>query len=87
MKIIKISAVWCSSCLVMQKVWESVKQEFPKLEWKDLDVDFDPESQEYQVGNMLPVLILENENKEINRLVGEKTKEEVVEWLKQNSTF
>lgn len=84
MKIIQISAIWCSSCLVMQKTWDSIKRKFPDIEWTIYDLDFDEEAKEYQVGNKIPVLILEQNGIEKSRLIGEKSESEVVEWLKQN---
>lgn len=85
MKVIEISAIWCSSCLVMQKTWNAVKHKFSDIEWISYDLDFDEEAKEYQVGNQIPILILEQNGKEKSRLIGEKNESEVVEWLNQNS--
>ena len=85
MKIIQISAIWCSSCLVMQKIWDSCKCEFSNIEWIKYDLDFEEEEvKRYQVGEKLPVLIFEKDGIEVSRLVGEKTKEEVQSWIKEN---
>ena len=84
MKIIGISAIWCSSCLIMKKVWTKAKQKYPNLEWVEYDLDFDPEATSYQVEDKLPVLILEQNGLEQSRVVGEKTIEEVFVWLSQN---
>lgn len=84
MKVIQISAIWCSSCLVMKKVWDECKKIYKEIEWESLDIDFDSEASKYQVGEKLPVLIFEKEKRECSRLVGERKKEEVVAWLKQN---
>ncbi|MCI9233948.1 MAG: thioredoxin family protein [Bacilli bacterium] len=84
MKVIEISAIWCSSCLIMKKVWKNAKQNFENLEWIEYDLDFDSEVKSYQVGATLPVLIFEKEGMETSRLVGEKTMEEVFKWLEEN---
>lgn len=84
MKIVQISAIWCSSCLAMQKEWNKVQKEFPHLQWSVYDLDFNPEVKRYQVGEKLPVLILEEQGVEKSRLVGEKRSEEVILWIKQN---
>lgn len=85
MRIVQIGAIWCSSCLVMQKTWESVKQKFPTIKWDHLDLDFDEiETSKYQVGEKLPILILEKHGVEISRLIGEKKIEEVMEWIQNN---
>ena len=82
--IIEISAIWCSSCLVMPKRWKEIQKEFPSIEWKKYDFDLAPEVQKYQVGEKLPVLIFEKDGNEISRLVGERTKEEVFAWVVKN---
>ena len=30
MKLIKISAIWCPSCLIMEKIWQDLQEEFTK---------------------------------------------------------
>lgn len=78
MKIIKISAVWCGACILNNKIWNNVKKDYPDLDIVELDLDFDnDEVKAYEVGDVLPVVIFMDENKEIFRLVGEKTKEEI----------
>lgn len=78
MKIIIISAIWCGSCIKMKNVWREVSTEYD-LDITRLDLDFDSdEVLKYNVGNILPVAIFLNSNDlELERLVGEKTKEEI----------
>lgn len=72
MKIIKIGAVWCPGCLVMNKVWNNIIKDYIDLEIDSLDYDMDDISK-YNVGNVLPVIIfLNNEGLELERLVGEQ---------------
>ena len=80
-KIIIISAVWCPSCLILNKEIKNIKNEFPNLEIEKLDYDLD-DIEEYNVGNTLPVIILKEDNTEIDRLIGEKSYDEVKEFLR-----
>jgi len=69
MKVVKITALWCSSCLVMNNVWSNLLKE-KEIETISLDYDMDDISM-YNVGEVLPVFIFYKDNKEIKRLVGE----------------
>lgn len=80
MKIIIVSAVWCPSCLVMNKMWKKFKEDYPDVEIEKYDYDFDEEIVEkYNVGKKLPVTIfVDSDGNEVNRLEGEITYEEVI---------
>ncbi len=80
MKIKIISAVWCPSCLVMNKIWKQFKEEYPQIQIEKYDYDFDEDIvSKYNVGKKLPVTIFFDENDtEINRLEGEITYEEII---------
>lgn len=84
MRIVEISAVWCSSCLVMKKIWKKVKEQYSNLEWIEYDLDFSEEANSYQVGEKLPVLIFFKNETEQSRLIGEKRLEEVEKWIEEN---
>ena len=78
MKIVKISALWCSACLITSKALNKIKEDFPDIEIENLDYDYDEEEvSKYNVGTKLPVLIFFENGKEINRLVGEKDYKEI----------
>ncbi len=79
MKIIKIGAIWCPGCLVMNKIWKNISEDYPNLNITKLDLDMDKEeSDKYNPGNILPVTIfLDEDNNELERLIGEQ-KEEVL---------
>ncbi len=83
MKIIKIGALWCPGCLIINNAINKLKDEY-SLEVLEYDYDFDEEVIKYNVGNILPVLIIEKEGTEISRLIGERTykeiKEEIEKW-------
>ena len=82
MKIIKVSALWCPSCLIMNDIIDEVVNE-KSMELIKYDYDYDAEIvNRYNVGNILPVLILINDrNEEIKRIVGEHSKKEIIEFI------
>ena len=83
MKLIKISAIWCPSCLIMEKVWNEIKDTYPNYEYISYDYDLDDEAESFNPGNILPVIILLKNGEEINRYICEKTKEEIIEGIKK----
>ena len=85
MKIIKINAMWCSGCLSMKKIWKQITEEYPNLNITTYDYDMDQkEVEKYNVGEILPVVIFQKKDKEI-RLIGEKTKQEIIEVIEELS--
>ena len=84
MKIIKINAMWCPGCLISKSIWNDIKKEYPNHEYINLDYDLDEDLVEkYNVGELLPVVIIEDNDKEIKRIIGEKTKKEILESLSE----
>ena len=78
MKVIKITALWCSGCLIMNKVWNQVL-EIKNIETISLDYDMDEEEVEkYSPGKVLPVFIFEKDGIELKRVVGEKKLDEML---------
>ena len=82
MQIIKIGAVWCPGCLVMNKIWNNI------LKNNDLDIielDYDMDSEEvskYNVGQVLPVIIfVDKDGLELERLVGEQKENKIIEVI------
>lgn len=83
MKVVKITALWCSACLIMNKRWDEVLKE-KEIETISLDLDMDEEEvASYQVGDILPVFIFYKEDKEVKRIVGEKTTNEMLAIIKE----
>ncbi len=83
MQVIKISAMWCPSCIIVNKFWDDIKKVFKEFEFTDLDLDMDEEEvKKYSVGNTLPVVILLDGTTEVKRLIGEKTKYEYIKFIK-----
>lgn len=82
MKIVKISAIWCGACLIMNKVWNKLKNKDIELIELDYDMDED-EVKKYSPGDILPVFIVFDEDKELLRLTGEFSYDEFVSKLKE----
>ena len=82
MKIIKINAMWCPGCLITKSIWQEIEKEYPSHEYINLDYDLDEEKiAKYKIGDILPVVITENDNQEIKRIIGEKNKKEILKEL------
>ncbi len=81
MKVVKINAIWCSGCLIMNKIWKKVLEE-KEIETINLDYDMDEdEVKKYEVGDRLPVFIFYKGDKEVRRLVGEHSYEEMIDII------
>lgn len=84
MRIIRVTALWCMSCLAMKSVWRKVFSSQDNLEIIDYDYDDDREDiLKYQVGDVLPVLIIYKNDREVKRIIGEKSKKELDKILKE----
>lgn len=71
MKIIKISAIWCGACLITNKVWNELKNNY---EFESIEYDYDMDEEEVMKispGKVLPVFIFYKDDVEVKRLVGE----------------
>lgn len=76
-QIIVISAVWCPSCLILKKNLKKLKEKY-NINYTMLDYDLDDtEVEKYNIGDKLPVMIVDDK-----RLIGEKSYEEIEEFLK-----
>lgn len=83
MKIVKISAIWCGGCLVMNKVWKQLKELYD-FDFIELDYDMDEdEVSKYDPGNILPVFIFFDGDKEIDRIHGEFSLEEIKKKIEE----
>ncbi|MBQ6497255.1 MAG: thioredoxin family protein [Bacilli bacterium] len=77
MKVIKIGAIWCGGCLVMNKVWNKLKDNY-HFDYEELDYDMDEdEVSKYEPGKILPVFIFMDGDKEVDRLTGEFSYDEL----------
>lgn len=79
MKIIKVGAMWCPACIITNKYWKEIKSNYNDINFIDLDIDMDEdETKKYNIGKILPeIIIFDDKDNEIKRIIGEKTKEEM----------
>jgi thiol-disulfide isomerase/thioredoxin len=80
-KIIVISALWCPSCLILNKQLKKMQELYPDLIIQKLDYDFDDDVKNYEIGNILPVVISSGNGKQ---LVGENSDQELQEFIEGN---
>lgn len=79
--IIRISAMWCSSCIIMKSRFNDVIKNYD-IEVIDYDYDFDSDKiNNYNIGEILPVYIKIEDDKEVKRLIGEHSKEELIKFI------
>lgn len=83
MKIIKIGASWCSGCVVMRPIWEKIEQEINiKTEYYDYDIYEDMLKEKYDIGDKLPIAIfLDKNDNELERVIGEISKEKLINLI------
>ena len=82
MKIVKISAIWCGACLIMNKVWNKLKDK--DIELIELDYDMDEEEvMKYNPGKNIPVFIVYENDEEKLRLTGELNYDDMVSRIKE----
>jgi thiol-disulfide isomerase/thioredoxin len=83
MRVVKINAIWCSGCLVMNKIWKNITNKY-EIETLNLDYDMDEdEVAKYNVGDILPVFIFFDGDKEITRVIGEVSEKEMLNKLRE----
>lgn len=75
MKFVRISSTWCVSCIIMNKLWKKLKDTYNDFEYVELDYDMD-DIDEYNVGEILPVVIIYKDDIEVKRIIGEKSEKE-----------
>ena len=82
MKFVRISSTWCVSCIIMNKLWKKLKEIYSDFEYVELDYDMD-DVEEYNVGEILPVLIIYKNNIEVKRIIGEKSEKEFFKEIEE----
>lgn len=84
MKIIIINAMWCPGCLISKSIWNEIKLMYPNIEYINYDYDLDEEDIiKYNIGDIVPVVIFEKGNIEIKRVIGEKSKKEILDIMEK----
>lgn len=81
MKIVKINSLGCPSCIIMNKVFNKIKDMY-SFDIEEYDYDFDDISQ-FNAGNILPIFIFYKDGIEVERLCGEHKFEEFESIVKR----
>ena len=79
-KILRFSATWCQPCKMLAKNLETAQLEIP-VEYVDIDSNVTL-TDDYGIRGV-PTLVLVEDGKEISRLVGVKTADELKAWANQ----
>ena len=78
MKIVKITSLGCPSCIIMNKVFNKIKEKYD-FEVEEYDIDFEHDKiEKFNINNKIPTFIFYKDGVEVERLVGEH-KEEIFE--------
>jgi len=84
-KIVKFSATWCGPCKVFAKTFHELEQdeELKDYSFKQVDVDEDEEmlSVKYSVRGVPTVLVLDENDELITRIVGNIPKEQAKKMI------
>ena len=79
MKILKFSADWCRPC---KKLTETLDQMVLPYVVDSKDIDAYPGlASDYSVRSVPTMILIDDEGKELSRLVGPRTKADIMEWL------
>lgn len=87
MKLVKTTAIWCMSCILMNEILKKIEKNNEK-QYDTIEYDFDSDAKEiepYHVGTILPVyILLDADGSEVARSVGEKNEKELLEFFVSN---
>ena len=85
MKLLKIGALWCKECIVMNPMWGEIEKEVPELKSEYFESDDHPDLlKKYNVKEIPSFIFLDKDDQEILRLEGLQNKEELVKIVKEN---
>jgi len=81
MKLVKFSADWCQPCKMLSKTLEGINVPHPLVE---VDIDEKPDlAQQYKVRGVPTMVLLDDNDVEVGRLVGVKTKAQIEEFINE----
>jgi thiol-disulfide isomerase/thioredoxin len=84
MRVIKIGALWCPSCLIMNSMYAKLFNTYGLTDITEIDIDMNPEAaNRWHPGTILPVVLFVENDVERHRIVGEKSKKEIIKLLEE----
>lgn len=82
--IIKAFATWCPHCNKMQPIFEELSNELSQYIFTEFDIDKDKElTSEFKIES-LPTFIFIKDKKEIKRMMGEISKDDLKKLIQEN---
>lgn len=79
--LIDFYASWCGPCKMLAPILDEIAKEFPNIQVGKVNIDFEQiVSKEYNVWT-IPTMIIFKSGKEIKRIMGFRSKKELVEVL------
>ncbi|HHU59704.1 TPA: thioredoxin family protein [bacterium] len=82
-QVILITSLWCPSCLIMRPKYEKL---FKEVNIDIIEYDYDEDIEivkKYNIGKILPVLIIKEGGLEVARVIGEKKKKELKKLMEE----
>ena len=84
MKVLTFGAVWCPDCLIMKPIWDDIEKENSWVNREYYDIDKDPEIAKKYSAEEIPLFVfLDKNDKELERMQGEVSKETLVDKLNE----
>ncbi len=78
MKVLDFYADWCGPCQMMKPILEEVEKEHPEVEFEAINVDENQElAEKYGVMSIPTLIVVDDEDKIRETLVGMKTKADI----------
>ena len=77
------SAKWCAPCRVVSKSIEKIDAQFPNILVSKVDVDDQAEfASGYSIKSLPTCLLIDEKGTEVSRVVGARTKEDLINELR-----
>lgn len=81
-EVLYFSAVWCAPCRVVSNNVERLKLQYPEVKFTKIDVDERAETASTFQVRSIPTLVHLQDGKEVARVVGAKTVEDLAKGLR-----
>ncbi|MFA5283307.1 MAG: thioredoxin family protein [Bacilli bacterium] len=79
-----VTALWCPSCLIMRPRYATILKQHSDWRIIEHDYDFDESYIEQEkIGKILPVAIFVDGDREVLRLIGEKSLKEISKMIQE----